>query len=63
MDNNNGNNDINNILPVKFTGVRLLQECIAFDLIITNKLYSFIPLCRSPSQFQHNLGHFLMTSK
>ena len=38
-----------NFLPLKVTGVRLLKECIAFDLIISNKLCSFVALYRSPS--------------
>ena len=38
-----------NFLPLKVTGVRLLEECIAFDLIISNKLCSFVALYRSPS--------------
>ena len=46
------------LLPLKVTGVRLLQEHIAFDLIISNKLYSFIALYRSPSQFQDNFATF-----
>ena len=32
--------------PLKVIGVRLLQECIAFDLIISNRLCSFIALYR-----------------
>ena len=38
-----------NFLPLKVTGVRLLEECITFDLIISNKLCSFVALYRSPS--------------
>ena len=38
-----------NFLPLKVTGFRLLEECIAFNLIISNKLCSFVALYRSPS--------------
>ena len=47
-----------NFLPLKITGVRLLEECIAFDLIISNKLCSFIALYRSPSQPQDDFATF-----
>ena len=45
-------------LPLKITGVRLLEECIAFDLIIRNKLCSFVVLYRSPSQSQDDFAIF-----
>ena len=45
-----------NFLPLKLTGVRLLDECIAFDLIISNKLCSFVALYRSPSQSQDDFA-------
>ena len=35
-----------NFLPLKITGVHLLEECTAFDLIISNKLCSFVALYR-----------------
>ena len=38
-----------NFLPLKGSGVRLLEECIDFDLIIINKLCSFAAVCISPS--------------
>ena len=38
-----------NFLFLKVTSVRLLEEGIPFDLIISNKLCSFIVLYRSPS--------------
>ena len=44
-----------NFLPLTVTGVRLLEECIAFDLIIGNKLCSFVALV---SQFQDNFATF-----
>ena len=47
-----------NILPLKVTDVRLLEECIAFDLIISNKLCSFVALYRSPSQSQDDFATF-----
>ena len=47
-----------NFLPLKVTGVRLLEECIAFDLIISNKLCSFVALYRSPSQSQDDFATF-----
>ena len=47
-----------NFLPLKLTGVRLLDECIAFDLIISNKFCSFVALYRSPSQSQDNFATF-----
>ena len=47
-----------NFLPLKVTGVRLLEECIAFDLIISNKLCSFIALYRPPSQSQDSFVKF-----
>ena len=47
-----------NLLPLKVTDVRLLEECIAFDLIISNKLCSFVALYRSPSQSQDDFATF-----
>ena len=47
-----------NFLPLKVTGVRLLEECIAFDLIISNKLCSFVALYRSPCQSQDDFATF-----
>ena len=47
-----------NFLPLKVTGVRLLEECITFDLIISNKLCSFVALYRSPSQSQDDFATF-----
>ena len=47
-----------NFLPLKVTGVRRLEECIAFDLIIRKKLCSFIALYRSPSQSQDDFATF-----
>ena len=45
-----------NFLPLKIIGARLLEECIAFDLIISNKLCSFAALYRSPSQPQDDFA-------
>ena len=47
-----------NFLLLKVIGIRLLEECIAFDLIITNKLCSFVALYRSPSQSQDDFTIF-----
>ena len=47
-----------NFLPLKVTGVRLLEECITFDLIISNKLSSFVALYRTPSQSQDDFATF-----
>ena len=47
-----------NFLPLILTGVRLLDECIAFNLILSNKLCSFVALYRSPSQSQDNFATF-----
>ena len=47
-----------NFLPLKVTGLRLLEECIAFDLIISKKICSFVTLYRSPSQSQGNFAKF-----
>ena len=47
-----------NFLPLKVTNVHLLEECIAFDLIISNKLCSFVALYRSPSQSQDDFATF-----
>ena len=41
-----------NFLPLKFTGVRILEECIAFGLIMSDKLCSFVAFYRSSSQSQ-----------
>ena len=41
-----------NFFPLKVTGVRLLP----FDLIISNKLCSFVALYRSPSQSQKDFA-------
>ena len=35
-----------------------IEECIAFDLIISNKLSSFVALFRSPSQSQDDFATF-----
>ena len=45
-------------IPLKVTGVRLLEECITFDLIISNNLCSFVALYRSPSQSQDDFATF-----
>ena len=47
-----------NFLLLKVTGIRLLEECIAFDLIISNKLRSFVAFYRSPSQPQDDFATF-----
>ena len=47
-----------NFLPLKVTGVRLLEECIVFNLIISNKLCSFVAIYRSPSQSQDDFATF-----
>ena len=47
-----------NFLPLKVTGVRLSEECIAFNLIINNKLCSFVALYRSVSQSQDDFATF-----
>ena len=47
-----------NFLPFKVTGVRLLEQCITLDLIISNKLCSFVALSRSPSQSQDDFTTF-----
>ena len=47
-----------NFLPLKVTVVRLLEECIVFDLIISNKLFSFVALYRSRSQSQDDFATF-----
>ena len=41
-----------NFFPLKVTDFCLLKECIAFDLIIINKLCSFVALYRSSSHSQ-----------
>ena len=48
-----------NFFSLKVTGVCLLEECIAFDLIINNKLCSFTALYRSPSQSQDHFTTFV----
>ena len=47
-----------NFLLLKVTGVGILEECAAFDLIISNKLCSFVALYRSLSQSQDNFATF-----
>ena len=47
-----------NLLSLKVTGVSLLEECTAFNLIISNKPYGFIALYRSPSQSQDDFATF-----
>ena len=47
-----------NFHPLKLTGVHLLDECIVFDLIISNKLCSFVALYRAPSQSQEDFATF-----
>ena len=46
------------IIKTSFIGVHLLEECIAFDLIICNKLCSFVALYRSPGQSQEDFATF-----
>ena len=46
-------------VPLKDNGVCLLDECIAFDLTIINKLCNF----RSPDRFKPISQHFLITLK
>ena len=48
-------------LPLRVCNIRLLDECINFELKIGDKLYRFVALYRSPSQtwdeflsFSHN---------
>ena len=48
-----------NFLPLKVSHVRLLEECIAFDLIISNKLCSFMALYGSPNQSENDFATFL----
>ena len=47
-----------NFPSLKVAGVHLLEECIAFDLIISNKFCGFIALYRSPSQSQDDFVIF-----
>ena len=47
-----------NFRLLKVTDVRLLEECIAFDLILSNKLCSFVALYRSPSHSQNDFATF-----
>lgn len=48
-----------NFLPLKVSDIRLLDECIAFRLKISNKVCSFIALYRLPSQPQDEFARFL----
>ena len=43
---------------LKITGVCLLEECIAFNSITSNKICSFVALYRSPSQSQDDFTTF-----
>ena len=45
-----------NFLPLKVTGVGLLEECITVDLIISDKLCSFVALYRPASQSQDDFA-------
>ena len=47
-----------NLFPLKVTDVRLLEECIAFYLIIRNKCCSLVALYGSPSQSQDGFATF-----
>ena len=47
-----------NFLSLQVTGVRLLEECITFDLIISKKIFSFVAFYRSPSQSQDDFATF-----
>ena len=47
-----------NFLPLKVTGVCLLEGFIAFDLIISKKHYFFVAFYRSPSQSQDDFSTF-----
>ena len=52
-----------NFLPLKVTGVRLLEEYIAFDLIISNKLVVLLHFTDHLVSLKMILQHFLITSK
>ena len=47
-----------NFISLQVTGVRLLEECITFDLIISKKIFSFVAFYRSPSQSQDDFATF-----
>ena len=47
-----------NFLPSKVTGVCPLEECIAFGLIKSNKLWSFIEIYRPRSQSEQDFATF-----
>ena len=47
-----------NFLSLQVTGVRLLEECITFDLIISKKIFSFVAFYRSSSQSQDDFATF-----
>ena len=46
-------------LPLRVLDIQYLNECINFELIIGDKLYTFVALYRSPSQSQDNFETFI----
>ena len=52
-----------NFLPLKVTGVLLLEECIAFDLIISNKLVVSLHFRDHLVSLKMILQHFLIALK
>ena len=46
-------------LPLRSHNVTYLNECICFEIMISNKLYNFISLCRSPSQSSDEFENFV----
>ena len=47
------------ILPIRILDVIFLQECINFELLINDKLCSFVSLYRSPSQTNDQFEEFI----
>ena len=45
-------------LPLRLYNVSYLNECICFEIMISNKLCNFIPLYRSPSQSSDDFENF-----
>ena len=46
-------------LPLRLYNVSHLNECICFEIMISNKLCNFIPLYRSPSQSSDEFENFV----
>ena len=46
-------------LPIRLYNISYLQECVCFNLMISNKLCNIVSLYRSPSQNSYEFENFI----